>query len=92
MKRSVRTLIKVIAVAAAIFGLLEIGLEIAHHQIQVRDHVSPIKTNIWSYVIGAVLLAVGYILFAGSNSLAEQLTDDIDDDDDDNNDATIDTE
>jgi drug/metabolite transporter (DMT)-like permease len=91
MKRPVRTLIQIIAVAAAIFGLLEIGLEIAHHQIQVRHHISPIKTNIWSYVIGAVLLVVGFILFAGSNSLAEQLTDDIDDEDD-NNDTTIDTE
>jgi len=82
MKRSVRTLIKIIAVAAAFFGVLEIVLDIAHHHIQVRDHVNPIKTNIWSYVIGAVLLVVGYILFAGSNSLAEQLTDDIDDEDD----------
>jgi hypothetical protein len=53
--------------------------------------VNPIKTNVWSYVIGVVLLVVGYILFAGSNSLAEQLTDDIDDEDDDDN-GTIGTE
>jgi hypothetical protein len=45
--------------------------------------VNPIKTNVWSYVIGAGLMVVGFILFAGSNSLAEQLTDDVDDDDDD---------
>lgn len=82
MKRSVRTLIQIVGVAAVLFGLLEIGLEIAHHQIQVRDHVNPVKNNIWSYVIGAVLLFVGFILFAGSNSLAEQLTDDFDGDDD----------
>jgi hypothetical protein len=82
MKRAVRTLIQIIAVCVMVFGLLEIGLEIAHHQVQARDHVDPIKTNIWRYVIGAVLLAVGFILFAGSNSLAEQLTDDIDDTDD----------
>jgi hypothetical protein len=82
MKRPVRTLIQIIAVAVMIFGLLEIGLEIAHHEIQVRDRVDPIKTNVWRYVIGVGLLAVGFILFAGSNSLAEQLTDDIDDTDD----------
>jgi len=90
MKRAVRTLIKIIGATAALFGLLEIGLEIAHHQIQVRDHVIPIKNNIWSYVIGIVLLFVGFILFAGSNSLAEQLTDDYDDDD--NTDEKIDVE
>jgi drug/metabolite transporter (DMT)-like permease len=85
MKRAVRTLIQIIGVSAALFGLLEIGLEIAHHQVQVRNHVDPVKNNVWAYVIGAVLLFVGFILFAGSNSLAEQLTDDYDDDDDDDN-------
>ena len=83
MKRAVRTLIQIIGVSAALFGLLEIGLEIAHHQVQVRNHVDPVKNNVWAYVIGAMLLFVGFILFAGSNSLAEQLTDDYDDDDDD---------
>ena len=77
-------MIQIIGVAAALFGVLEIVLEIAHHQVQVRDHVDPVKNNIWSYVIGAGLLFVGFILFAGSNSWAEQLTDDFDDDDDDN--------
>lgn len=78
MKRPVRTLIQVIAVCVMIFGLLEIGLEFAHHQIQVRNHVDPIKTNLWRYLIGAALFIVGPILFLGSNSLAEQLTDDYD--------------
>lgn len=81
MKRPVRTLIQILAVCMVIFGLLEIGLEIAHHHIQVRDHVNPVKTSVWSYIIGALLLVIGFILFAGSNSLAEQLTDDIDDTD-----------
>jgi len=76
MKRPVRTLIQIIAVCVMIFGFLEIGLEFAHHQIQVRDHVHPIKTNVWRYIIGAALPVVGIILFLGSNSLAEQLTDD----------------
>ena len=92
MKRAVRTLIQIIGVAAVIFGVLEIGLEIAHHQIQVRDHVDPIKNSIWSYVIGAVLMLVGVILFLGSNSLAEQLTDDFDDDDDHPDEEKIDAE
>jgi hypothetical protein len=81
MKRSVRTLIQIIAAALMVFGGLEIGLEIERHQIQVRNHADPIKTNIWRYLIGAVLLALGVILFAGSESLADQLTDDIDDSD-----------
>ncbi len=80
MKRPVRTLIQIIACALIIFGALEIGLEIAHHKVQVRDHVNPIQTNIWRYLIGALLFVVGIILFLGANSLADQLTDDIDDD------------
>ena len=82
MKRPVRTLIQIIAVCLMIFGLLEIGLEFAHHQVQVREHANPIKTTIWRYIIGAALPVLGIILFLGSNSLAEQLTDDIDDTDD----------
>jgi drug/metabolite transporter (DMT)-like permease len=80
MKRAVRTLIQIIAAGLMIFGALEIGLEIAHHQVQVHNHVDPVKTDIWRYVSGAVLFLLGMILFAGSNSLAAQLTDDIDDD------------
>jgi drug/metabolite transporter (DMT)-like permease len=79
MKRAVRTLIQIVAVGLMVFGVLEIVLEIAHHQMQMRHHVSPVRTNVWRYFIGAVLLVVGTVLFAGSDSLAEQLTDDIDD-------------
>jgi drug/metabolite transporter (DMT)-like permease len=78
MKRAVRTLIQIIAAGLMIFGALEIGLELEHHAVQVRNHVEPVETNIWRYIIGALLLLVGVILFAGSDSLAEQLTDDID--------------
>jgi uncharacterized membrane protein YkvI len=93
MKRAVRAVIQIIAVCVMIFALLEIGLEIAHHQMQVRNHVNPIKTNVWRYIIAAVLVVVGFILFAGSNSLAEQLTDDIDDTDNNNDiDVPDDTE
>jgi uncharacterized membrane protein YkvI len=93
MKRAVRAVIQIIAVCVMIFALLEIGLEIAHHQMQVRNHVNPIKTNVWRYIIAAVLVVVGFILFAGSNSLAKQLTDDIDDTDNNNDiDVPDDTE
>jgi drug/metabolite transporter (DMT)-like permease len=78
MKRAVRTLIQIIAAGLMIFGALEIGLELEHHAVQVRNHVEPVETNLWRYIIGALLLLVGVILFAGSDSLAEQLTDDID--------------
>jgi hypothetical protein len=77
MKRAVRTLIQIIAAGLMTFGALEIGLELEHHAVQVRNHVEPIQTNIWRYIIGALLLLMGVILFAGSDSLAEQLTDDI---------------
>lgn len=83
MKRAVRTVIQIVAVALMIFGVLAIGLELAHHQVQVQHHVQPIQTNVWSYVVGGVLLLLAPVLFLGSNSLAEQLTDDYDDDDDD---------
>jgi drug/metabolite transporter (DMT)-like permease len=78
MKRAVRTLIQIIAAGLLIFGVLEIGLELERHAVQVRNHVEPVETNLWRYIIGALLLLVGVILFAGSDSLAEQLTDDID--------------
>jgi hypothetical protein len=77
MKRAVRTLIQIIAAGLMVFGALEIGLEIEHHLVQARHHVDPLKTNVWSYIIGGVLLIIGMILFAGSDSLADQLTDDI---------------
>jgi hypothetical protein len=76
MKRAVRTLLRLIAAGLLIFGALEIGLELEHHQLQIRNHVEPAETNIWRYVIGAVLVVAGLILFAASASLAEQLTDD----------------
>ena len=77
MRRAVCTLIRIIAAGLLVFGTLEIGLELVRHQIQVHNHVEPIKTNIWHYIIGSILMVVGIILFLGSASLAEQLTDDI---------------
>ncbi len=78
MKRAVRTLIRIIAVAMVVFGALAIGLELEHRAVQIHKHVDPIKTNIWYYIVGALLLVLGAIIFMGSESLAEQLTDDVD--------------
>jgi len=78
MKRAVRSLIRIIAAALFVFGALEIGLELEHHQLQVRNHIEPVQTNVWHYIIGAILFVAGIILFTGSESLAGQLTDDID--------------
>jgi hypothetical protein len=78
MKRAVRSLIRVIAFGLAIFGILEIGLEIARQKIHAAQ-VEPPKSHPWQYVIGAGLILAAIILFAGSDSLAEQLTDDVDD-------------
>lgn len=91
MKRAVRSLIYLVAAGLVIFAALEIWLEIAHHAVQVRDHIEPVKTNIWRYIIGAVLLVVGAILFLGAESLAEQLTDEPDDTDDDHTNDTDET-
>lgn len=80
MKRAVRTLIRLIAAALILFGALEIGLEVVHHGVQARNHAERVHTNIWRYIIGVILIVVGVILFLGSESLADQLTDDVDDD------------
>ena len=78
MKRAVCTLIRIIAAGLLVFGALDIVLELVHHLVQVRNHVENIQTNVWHYIIGAILIIVGVILFLGSESLADQLTDDID--------------
>lgn len=71
MKRAVRSIICFIGAALIIFGGLEIGLEYVRHRTH-HTEISP-----WRCVIGAVLIVIGVILFLGSDSLADQLTDDI---------------
>ena len=74
MRRAVRSIICLVAAALIIFGGLEIGLEYVRHR---TNHT---EISIWHCVIGAVLMVIGIILIAGSDSLAEQLTDDVEDD------------
>jgi hypothetical protein len=77
MRRAVRSIICFVAAALIVFGGLEIGLEYARH----RTHHTEI--SLWHCVIATSLIVVGIVLFAGSESLAEQLTDDIEDGDED---------
>lgn len=70
MKRAVRTLIRLVASAVIIFGVLEVGLELTRHQMR-KVEISP-----WHCAIGAVLVICGAILFAVSARLAEQWADD----------------
>lgn len=89
MKRAVRSIIHLVAAGFAAIGLSEICLEIVHYLGQVHKHIEPVTVNFWHYIIGAVLIVIGVILFLGSESLAEQLTDEPDDTDDtDENDHT----
>src|SRR5436190_1251295 len=76
MKRHVRTLICVIAVALVVFGGMETGLEFARHRVALSRGNPPPAWSVWQLVIGGVLILLGLFLFAASRSLAEQLTDD----------------
>jgi hypothetical protein len=76
MRRAVRALIRIIASALLLFGVLSVGLELSRYAMKKPG------TGFWPWVIGAILLAAGVVLFMASASLAEQLTDDVDDDDD----------
>ena len=75
MKRRVRTLICVVASGMIIVGGMQAGLEFMRHRILISHHQAS-ELNAWRIVIGGVLIALGVLLFAASNSLAEQLTDD----------------
>lgn len=72
MKRAVRAILRLIAAGLLVFGGLELGLEF------MRRRVHKAQISLWHFVIGAVLIALGVLLFAVSARLAEQLTDDFD--------------
>jgi hypothetical protein len=71
MKRRVRTLIQVLASGLILFGGIVLVLEFIGHRLHKAAHI-----NWWYCILGVVLIALGGFLFAGSESLAEQLTDD----------------
>jgi divalent metal cation (Fe/Co/Zn/Cd) transporter len=71
MKRAVRTLIRLIAAGLILFGGIEIALDYFNHRLHKSE------PSIWAWVIGIFLILLGGFLIAASESLAEQLTDDI---------------
>jgi uncharacterized membrane protein HdeD (DUF308 family) len=70
MKRAVRTLIRIIASAFILFGVIEIVLEYA------RDRLPDAKISWWQIVIGSLLIVAGIVLLTVSAKLAEKLADD----------------
>ena len=71
MKRAVRAVIRIIASGLILFGGIEIGLEF------LRPRANHTGMSVWAWVIAVVLIALGIFLILASESLAEQLTDDI---------------
>ena len=68
MKRAVRSLIRIIAVALVVFGGLALGLEYARQRTAALS---------WGQlVLGVFLISAGIGLFAASATLAEKFTDD----------------
>ena len=70
MKRAVRTLIRIIAAAFILFGVIEIVLEYA------RDRLPEAKMSWGQIAIGSVLIVAGIVLLAVSAKLAGKLADD----------------
>ena len=71
MKRVVRTFIRLIAGGMILFGGVEIVLDYFNRHLHKTG-------SVWAWIIGIILVALGFFLIAASDSLAEQLTDDID--------------
>ena len=72
MKRVVRTFIRLIAGGMIMFGGVEMVLDYFNHRLHKT------ALSIWAWIIRIVLTALGTFLIMCSESLAEQLTDDID--------------
>jgi len=70
MRRAVRNLLRLIACAAAVFGVIELGLEF------FRAHFHEGQINWPACLTGAALIAAGITLFALSAKLAAKWTDD----------------
>ena len=72
MKRAVRTIIRLIAAGLILFGGIEVALDFFNHRLHKAS------LSVWAWVIGIFLILLGGFLIAASESLADQLTDDID--------------
>ena len=74
MKRSVRMLLRLTASGIITVGGMEFVLEYMRHRFRGAE------VHLWNCILGAVLVALGVILFAFSARLAERWTDDFDED------------
>lgn len=72
MKRAVRSVIWLVAAALAMLGALGIGLEFVRHRMQGAPF------SIWHIALDVLAILAGVFFFLAADSLAEQLTDDID--------------
>jgi uncharacterized membrane protein HdeD (DUF308 family) len=70
MRRAVRNLIRLIAAALLVFGVLEFIFEFT------RERAKQAELNLWHLILGAILLVAGIVLFATSRKLAEKFTED----------------
>jgi len=70
MKRAIRTLLRLVAAGFIVFGGMTIGLAL------MRRRTPKAEASSWPFVLGAVLTALGMVLFWASGRLAERLADD----------------
>ncbi len=70
MKRAVRTSIRLVAAGFMVIGGMVLGLEF------MRDRVKHAEASVGQYVLGAVLIVAGVVLYWASSRLAERLADD----------------
>lgn len=76
MRRAVRKVLRLVAVCAALLGVMALGLEHVNHRVHPG-----VAMNWWRVALGLLAIGVGVLLFLASPSLAEQLTDEDDIDD-----------
>jgi hypothetical protein len=70
MKRAIRNVIRLLAVALVVFGGIELGLELMRRQMQKAE------IRLWPCLLGLILIAGGAVLFWASARIAERLTED----------------
>jgi hypothetical protein len=72
MKRTVRAVVRLIASGLLVLGGMELGVE------WLRNHLGKGPPSLGNCITGAVLLALGIVLFATSGRLADRWSDDFD--------------
>jgi hypothetical protein len=70
MKRAIRSLLRLIAAALMLLGLVEAGLEFAEFKRHQREGTD---IGFGALVIGLILLVAGAVLLSASSRLAEKI-------------------